>query len=192
MQNLKRKDLSGLWWFVGGATVIIGIGIATRNYMRSKYFTLDDVNSASAARKHKVRNNLIPDHLLPNAQGLAREILDPMVEDIAPTDAVDIGSWYRNSKLNDKVGGITDSTHGNGDTADVDISTQSGLRKALQGILKRARYQRLIVYLGEGNYIKYFHVQWSPDPDNLLFYKVDGDDTYHKTDINTLAKFIRQ
>lgn len=188
MPGIKEKK--GLWWMLGISAGMVIIGVATRTYMRSKYFNIDDVNSVRSAKKNKIKGNSIPDQYLPNAQGLALHILDPMFEAVGDIATVTINTWYRNKKLNEAVGGADNSKHLIGAASDVGLSTQEGFKRAIANILRNSKFDRLAVYLNKDNKISYFHVEWSDTPSNLVYYETPTSGKWIRTSVKELMRFI--
>lgn len=158
--------------------------------MKSKYFNLEDVNSANSAKKHKIKDNSIPDYLLPNAHGLARDILDPMAHHLPKNSELTVTTWYRNKALNKAVKGAKNSGHMDGGTADITINKQAAYKPSINQLLIRKRYDKLIVYLDDKDRINHLHISWADNPKNNLYITTTGSNDYMKIDEKNLARFL--
>lgn len=81
-----------------------------------KYFTIAELVRSDTANRRGI-NNSLPKDLLPNAQALINNILDPLRE--AYGKPIVVTSGYRCETLNKAVGGSPTSDHRFGKAADI-------------------------------------------------------------------------
>lgn len=81
-----------------------------------RYFTIAELVKSETADK-KAIDNILPKELLPNAQALVDNVLDPLRE--AYGKPITVTSGYRCPVLNKAVGGSKTSDHMNGCAADI-------------------------------------------------------------------------
>lgn len=81
-----------------------------------RYFTIAELVKSETADKKAIDNRL-PKELLPNAQALVDNVLDPLRE--AYGKPITVRSGYRCPALNKAVGGSKTSDHMNGCAADI-------------------------------------------------------------------------
>ena len=81
-----------------------------------RYFTIAELIKSETADKKAIDNRL-PKELLPNAQALVDNVLDPLRE--AYGKPITVTSGYRCPALNKAVGGSKTSDHMNGCAADI-------------------------------------------------------------------------
>lgn len=82
-----------------------------------KYFTIAEMTKSDTADRRGI-NNRIPKDLLPNAEHLITEVLDPLREWYGRP--IYVNSGYRCPRLNKAVGGVSTSFHLMGGAADID------------------------------------------------------------------------
>ena len=82
-----------------------------------KYFSITEFFKSDTADRRGI-NNRIPKDLLPNAEHLITEVLDPLREWYGRP--IHINSGYRCPMLNKAVGGVAGSFHLTGCAADID------------------------------------------------------------------------
>jgi zinc D-Ala-D-Ala carboxypeptidase len=122
----------------------------------SRYYNTSNVTASATAQRLNIDNSADSD-TLSNARILAQMVLDPLARELG--FAPNIISWYRNSELNQAVGGANGSDHLEALAADLDEQNNEDI---LRGILEAGiPFKQLILY----NSIEspsFIHISYDP------------------------------
>ncbi len=162
----QRKKRDYLPWVLAGAGAWI---LLQGNRFTSRYYTLDDLTVSSTAESVGMWEQFEkpPSYILKNANMIAREILDPLVEYLGYIPG--INSWYRIPELNDLVGGVPDSYHLDALALDLDASDPLEIAQAVLEL--GLPFTELILEYGSPSNPSYIHLAYTGENEReLLFY----------------------
>ena len=132
----------------------------------SKNFTLEELTASATAKANGIANNPGQSDVV-NLCGLVHSVLQPLRT--AMGHAIKIGSGYRSLKLNNAVGGVSNSQHMRGEAADlcIDGDIQKG-KRWFEWIKAHCEFDQLIWEKNPktGNY--WVHVSYRCDGKNRL------------------------
>jgi len=129
----------------------------------SKNFTLEELTASATATAKGIKNNPGQTDIV-NLCGLVHNVLQPLRT--AMGHAIKIGSGYRSLKLNQAVGGVSNSQHMRGEAADlcIDGDIQKG-KRWFDWIKAHCDYDQLIwEHNAKGSY--WVHVSYRCDGRN--------------------------
>lgn len=105
-----------------------------------KYFSISEFAKSDIANKRGIDNRL-PEELVPHAEYLINQVLDPLREWYGKP--IYINSGYRCPKLNSAVGGVKNSFHLTGCAADIDVHNLGENKKLFEYIKKNLPFTEL-------------------------------------------------
>lgn len=105
-----------------------------------KYFTLAEFVKSDTADRKGI-NNRLPKELIPNAEYLINQVLDPLREWYSKP--IYINSGYRCPELNKTVGGVSNSFHLTGCAADIDVHDLGENKKLFEYIKENLPFTEL-------------------------------------------------
>lgn len=106
-----------------------------------RYFTIAELIKSETADKKAIDNRL-PKELLPNAQALVDNVLDPLRK--AYGKPITVTSGYRCPALNKAVGGAKSSQHMLGEAADITVGSKEENEKLFDYIKDNLEFDQLI------------------------------------------------
>ena len=118
-----------------------------------KHFTISELLKSDTALKNKLWNGA-PKEAEENLRALVDEVLDPLRE--AYGRPIRVNSGYRCPKLNNLVGGTTNSQHMRGEAADIQpvAGNESDLDELARILISNGKFDQLIIYP------TFIHVSW--------------------------------
>ena len=119
-----------------------------------KWFTMNEFECHCGCR--------MPDSARANIAALVEQVLDPARERYG--GKVCVNSGYRCAKHNREVGGVSASQHLRGEAADVCCADNERLARIIE---ENGRYDQLIRNMGPGGGIRFIHVSWKRNGQNL-------------------------
>ena len=129
----------------------------------SKNFTLDEMLASATAKQQHIINAPGVEEVC-NLCALVHNVLQPLRD--AMGEAIKIGSGYRCPRLNQAVGGVSNSQHMRGEAADlcIDGDIQKG-KRWFDWIKSHCDFDQLIIeHNSKGNY--WVHVSYRADGKN--------------------------
>ena len=123
--------------------------------IKSEFFSLAELIKSSTATKHHI-DNTPPADVIKNLQYGVDMVLDPLRRIYGKP--IIITSGYRCSKLNDLVGGVSNSWHTQGNAADIHVSSLTEATKLFSNLQKIPSVDTVLFeHSGTGQWL---HVQW--------------------------------
>jgi hypothetical protein len=118
----KNKNVLLLLLLLGGVAVISSRskGSGVKGSLNSKFYSWDELIASNKAIELGIDEQFkgVSPEILDNAQYFVKHLLDPLTSHTGAKLPID--SWYRVKKLNDAVGGATNSFHLTAQAIDTD------------------------------------------------------------------------
>lgn len=130
----------------------------------SKNFTLEEFTRSSTAEKHKIKNYL-PDHLKPVVIRLFEKTVQPL-RDLLNVPLI-ISSGYRSLKLNELVGGKSNSKH----TLGMAVDLMSEI--PVQIMLNTLRDSNIMFTKAINENNRWLHLSFTGENSRLCYYTKD-------------------
>lgn len=123
--------------------------------IKSEFFTLAELIKSSTANKHHI-DNTPPSEVLKNLQYGVDMVLDPLRRLYGKP--IIITSGYRCQKLNDLVGGVSNSWHTKGNAADIHVASLTEATKLFNNLQKMPSVDTVL--FEHSSNAQWLHVQW--------------------------------
>jgi len=123
----------------------------------TKNFHLDEFTKSMYATRHKLDNDP-PGYVIDNLARLCEQLLQPLRDSYGKP--IVIASGYRSRKVNEGIGGSTNSQHMTGEAADIDTTFDN---KVLFDLIKdNLEWDQLIWEHGAITKPEWVHVSYTP------------------------------
>lgn len=127
----------------------------TTKTIKSEFFTLTELIKSSTADRHHI-DNTPPSEVIKNLQYGVDMVLGPLRRIYGKP--IIITSGYRCSKLNDLVGGVSNSWHTKGNAADIHVASLTEATILFNNLQKLPSVDTVLFeHSGTGQWL---HVQW--------------------------------
>ena len=127
----------------------------TTKTIKSEFFTLAELIKSSTADRHHI-DNTPPTEVIKNLQYGVDMVLDPLRR--LHNKPIIITSGYRCPKLNDLVGGVSNSWHTKGNAADIHVASLTDATTLFNNLQKLPSVDTVLFeHSGTGLWL---HVQW--------------------------------
>lgn len=127
----------------------------TTKTIKSEFFTLAELIKSSNADRHHI-DNTPPTEVIKNLQYGVDMVLDPLRR--LHGKPIFITSGYRCPKLNDLVGGVSNSWHTKGNAADIHVASLTEATTLFNNLQKLPSVDTVLFeHSGTGQWL---HVQW--------------------------------
>lgn len=123
--------------------------------IKSEFFTLAELIKSSTANKHHIDNTPSPE-VVKNLQYGVDMVLDPLRRLYGKP--IIITSGYRCQKLNDLVGGVSNSWHTKGNAADIHVASLTEATKLFNNLQKMPSVDTVL--FEHSSTAQWLHVQW--------------------------------
>lgn len=123
--------------------------------IKSEFFTLTELIKSSTANKHHI-DNTPPAEVVKNLQYGVDMVLDPLRRLYGKP--IIITSGYRCQKLNDLVGGVSNSWHIKGNAADIHVESLTEATKLFNNLQKMPSVDTVL--FEHSSSAQWMHVQW--------------------------------
>lgn len=123
-----------------------------------KFFPMSDLFKSNTATQYGIDNTTNDKDINNNLKSLCKAVVDPAIEDYIKTygGSVSVNSGYRSPKVNELVGGESDSQHLKGEAVDITTGSKEGNKKLFEIIIRQNKFDQLI---NENNY-QWVHVSF--------------------------------
>lgn len=123
--------------------------------IKSEFFTLAELIKSSTANKHHI-DNTPSQEVVKNLQYGVDMVLDPLRRLYGKP--IIISSGYRCQKLNDLVGGVSNSWHTKGNAADIHVASLTEATKLFNNLQKMPSVDTVL--FEHSKTAQWLHVQW--------------------------------
>lgn len=149
--NLKGETLKKLLIFITFTIILSGCMFSRATIRRdekiSRYFTMGEAVHSDTARRYGIDNTPSKQHAANIRYTAAR--LDQLRRILGRP--VIVSSWYRNSKVNKKVGGSSTSAHTTGLAVDIILKKGAQYQEFQKVVKSSMKYDQLIYYPKRGH-----------------------------------------
>ena len=123
--------------------------------IKSEFFTLAELIKSSTADKHHI-DNTPSSEVIKNLQYGVNMVLDPLRRLYGKP--IIITSGYRCQKLNDLVGGVSNSWHTKGNAADIHVASLTEATKLFNNLQKIPSVDTVL--FEHSSSAQWLHIQW--------------------------------
>lgn len=125
--------------------------------MLSEHFSLYEMERSGTAISENIENKA-PEEAVNNLRQLCINVLEPLRRRYG---AIIISSGYRCKKLNDAVGGVSNSQHMRGEAADIHTSSLEQAKKYFNFIKENTDFDQLLLESLMDNGCCWIHVSYT-------------------------------
>lgn len=179
-----------------GLLLLMGRGKKNGKALKSKYYTIEDVQRSKTATDENITAQFKPlsQQILANANWYAQHILDPIADYLGA--APKVTSWWRSDALNERVGGASDSLHLSALATDLEFWKMDGQtlqelnKKIVEAVMRKNLVFDEVILYGSKTQPTSIHIGIKPEGNKMEYLFKESDGSYSAMSKESVKKYL--